>query len=127
MSAHRYTLTVPVYDNNGASLLTLHDEVRARLAGAFGAYTEHRAYGAWPSEHPGHEPNRVYTVDVQERGDAIVSTALYGLAQYVARDARQDAVYLTRQLIETWLVTAPDSPPVPSPNPYWGPGGTFGN
>jgi hypothetical protein len=110
MNAHRYTLTVPTHDNDGASLLALHDDVRGRLMDAFGGFTVTAGRGEW---HTGADVAvdavRVYTVDVDggthgERG----WTAFARLAEYVARKARQDAVYLTRQPVETWLITAPE-------------------
>ncbi len=103
---HRYTLTVPLRDNDGDSLAFLHSGVSGRLAREFGGLTVLRdAVGVWSAPdaaNPGREPVKVYIVDTA-REDALA--LLQRLAASIARFAGQDAVYLTRQPIETFLVT----------------------
>jgi hypothetical protein len=63
----RYTLTVPTHANNGASLVRIQAEVRARLLRYFGAYTSCAASGVWRAADTGREhvdTSIVYTVDV---------------------------------------------------------------
>lgn len=99
----RYTLTVPLEDNDGQPIPDVHEYVRGLLAADFPAWTEVDGSGHWvgPAHIPYLEPVRVYIIDA---GGANDHDELRAIATYVRRAARQDAVYLTRQPIETELI-----------------------
>lgn len=99
----RYSLTLPTHDNAGRDLRAAHKRASTYLLAHFGAYTAHDAEGAWNGVGTTHsEPVVVYTVDAPDTSEACAR--LHALATQLKADARQEAVYLTRQLIETWLV-----------------------
>ncbi len=102
---YRYTLTVPANENDGSSLAILHEGISQVLADQWHAFGAFPGDGGWfEPEWPAiREPIIVYVVDVSE--DAPDSLEWFqALARRVRRTAAQDAVYLTRQLIETWLI-----------------------
>ncbi len=102
---HRYTLTVPHTSNDGSySFAGLHDSIARRLDARFTGHTAHDAIGSWAvgSSASGHEHVRVFAVDTEELS---ALDFLLSLAADVRRAADQEAVYVTRHAIETWLVT----------------------
>lgn len=100
----RYTLHVPVLDNAARSLAPLHAHVARILAREFHGFTRLDGAGYWPGAQasPDSEDVTLYVVDAG--ADARTLATLYALARYVRDSAAQDAVYLTRQAIQTWLV-----------------------
>lgn len=97
---YRYTLTVPTIDNDGRPLTEVHENVRLSLERRFPGFTAHDGTGYWGGEHAGHEPVTVYVIDA----GADDLDHLRAIARYVKYVGQQDAVYLTRQTIDTWLV-----------------------
>ncbi len=94
----RYTLTVPMLDNDGRPL-DVHGFVRATIRADYGCFSAFAGEGYWDGEHAGDESVVVYVVDSRRP-----IHALHALARYVAREAAQDAVYVTAQPITTFLV-----------------------
>jgi hypothetical protein len=102
----RYTLHVPEQFNDGREIPGyLLDEIELDLAERFGGYTRTSATGGWRADdgtiHI--EPMQLYIVDSAAPGTA---GRLSVLAERLARDLKQDAIYLTEQEIQTYLVTA---------------------
>lgn len=102
----RYTLHVPEQYNDGREIPGyLLDEIELDLAERFGGYTRTSATGGWRADdgtvHI--EPMQLYIVD-----SAYPETVerLQEYASHLARQFQQDAVYLTAQDIQTYLVTA---------------------
>src|ERR1044071_7370605 len=101
----RYTLYVPHHNNAGAPIPHVHTAVREELSHEFGGFTIIDALGEWRGNT---EPITLYVVDTPTY-DAW-STArdpyqvLSALARRVRWQADQEAVYLTRQEIETELI-----------------------
>ena len=100
----RYTLHVPVRTNDCRNLRDLHEHVRTTLAASFDGFTAIDAEGFWrmPQGYYVCEDVRLYVIDVPDTSDAFAR--LHALATYVKREAAQDAVYLTRSPIETFLI-----------------------
>ncbi len=99
----RYTLTLPTRDNDGLRLSHAHAWLRTELLGHFGAYTAHRAVGAWRGTSGAYtEPVRVYTIDAPDTSESYAK--LRALAEALKVSCGQEAIYLTRQPVETWLV-----------------------
>lgn len=102
----RYTLTLPLNDNEGHTLESVHRQLRYMLALYHGGFTATPAGGGWFNPETGsikEEPVLVYTVDVADPPGE-VHGQLVRLAEAVKELASQDAVYLTRQDVTTWLV-----------------------
>ncbi len=107
---HRYTLTVPTHDNTGDDLDIVHAGVSRKLAREFDGFTVLTGEGAWHAVgalNPGREAVKDYVIDTSHDG---ALETLTRLARSIRRVAGQDAVYLTRQTVETWLV-GPDPAP----------------
>lgn len=109
----RYTLHVPLQADRGAgprgSTSVLHNEVQGTLSRMASGFTSVRAEGRWRDAHGAivDEPIMLYMVDVPDDAHGSASTdcfTLRSLARYVKRELAQDAVYLTRQTIDTWLI-----------------------
>ncbi len=99
----RYTLTLPMTGNNGRDLTAEHLRTEDYLVRHFSAYTAHRAVGAWRGADGNYaEPVRVYTVDAPDTSESYAK--LRALAQDLKLTCEQEAIYLTRQPVETWLV-----------------------
>jgi hypothetical protein len=99
----RYSLTLPMRDNNGADLTAQHKRACTRLLAHFGAFTAHSAEGAWSGvDREYTEPVVVYTVDAPDDSESFAR--LHALATCMRAACRQEAIYLTRQPVETWLV-----------------------
>lgn len=97
-----YTLHVPTHDNAGRPLGAVHDHVVATLLAAFGAYDADAATGGWKGASAIYCDAKIrYSVDTAKSS---ASSHLTLLAQYVKREAGQEAVYLTRAPIETFLI-----------------------
>lgn len=102
----RYTLHVPVADNDGRGLSALHAYVRDRLVSAYGGETHIMARGGYRGarEMYAAESMTLYVVDDIGSPDDPCEPALLALAEYVKREAAQEAVYLTRHAIDVWIV-----------------------
>lgn len=102
MNRYRYTLTVPVLDNDAHSLAHVHEHIRTHLLAKFGGYTSVDGMGGWlsPDGKPYAEAVRVYTVDTVLYSEE----AIRYLALRVRRMAKQDAIYVTFDRIEVDLI-----------------------
>ncbi len=99
----RYTITLPTHDNDGHDLADVHEQAREYLLRHFGAFTAHEALGAWRgAERTYAEPVVAYAVDVPDTRESYAS--LHALAQALKASGGQEAIYLTRQPVDTWLV-----------------------
>ncbi len=99
----RYTLTLPTHDNDGLGLSHAHACLRAELLGHFGGFTVHEARGHWSGADGNYaEPVLVYTVDAPDTSESYAK--LRALAAALKVSCGQEAIYLTRQPVETWLV-----------------------
>ncbi len=100
----RYTLALPKQDNSGRELTAEHRRAAEQLLHHFGAFTAHEAVGAWRGTIGtyGAERVTVYTVDAPDTSESYAK--LHALAQTLKVACEQDAIYLTRQPVETWLV-----------------------
>ncbi len=99
----RYTLTLPTHGNAGRSLADQHAQSAEYLLAQFGAYTVHAATGAWSGADRDYtEPVTVYVVDAPDTSESYAK--LHALAQYLKLTCEQEAVYLTRQPVKTFLI-----------------------
>ncbi len=100
----RYTLTLPTHDNSGRDLTSEHAHIRSRLLRDFGGFTAHKARGHWRGADDMRYAENVvvYTFDIIATDN--VPGALVALADALKVSCGQEAIYLTRQPVETWLV-----------------------
>ena len=103
----RYTLHVPKRENGwphkpfSALRFELVEDELVEIAGGF---TTVDGFGGWDGDGLSYrEPVRLYHIDTD---DPEAERRLLSLAERVARQFKQEAVYLTRQEIQTYLVTA---------------------
>lgn len=104
----RWTITVPQTYNDGTPLPrgTVRD-IERRVAAIAGGFTATPGEGVWRGEDRLYrEPVTVYTFDVGYIADGDVRQ----LAEDVALLLDQEAVYVTRQDVETFLVEQPVPP-----------------
>jgi hypothetical protein len=101
----RFTITCPLVDNSGTERTDFpqHLEKLLRASGIEG-WTALPGSGVW---HHFTEPVTVYVID----GPAPLFATLEAVAEDFALYAGQDAVYLTREPIETFIVRAPEQQP----------------
>ena len=86
-------IIVPVNDNDGRPLDALNHAVGVRLLHQFGGFTRVSATGGWLNSRgkPVVEPMVVYTVaSSNEEGES----RLWTIAEWIADEAGQDAVYI---------------------------------
>lgn len=104
----RYTLHVPEHYNNGDPVSSEYfAEVEARIEDVAGGWTLTHGIGGWLGDDGRYrEPVRLYAMDVDDLDALRASIALRGLAQKIARELDQEAVYLTAQEIAPTLVYA---------------------
>lgn len=106
--ATRYTLTVPIRNNAGESIVpTAWDALETFLASTFGGYTEHDARGAWVSDDGTlmRDVSHVYTVDTDIAAES-AETIFDGLAAWVADVWAQESVYVTSSPLNQTFVQA---------------------
>lgn len=103
----RYTLHIPELLNDGSPVRP--DQLAAiesQLLDTVGGFTQTIARGAWRGDGQTYiEPMRLYLLDTDD--SPRTSRTLQRIAQEIAHELDQEAVYLTRQTIETFLVAAP--------------------
>ncbi len=107
----RYTLTLPMTRNNGRDLTAEHAHIRSRLLRDFDGFTAHKARGYWRGADDMRYAENVvvYTVDVDPtahkwRGNGGPFNVLRELAEALKLTCEQEAIYLTRQPVETFLI-----------------------
>ncbi len=100
----RYTLTLPTRDNSGRDLTAEHAHIRSRLLRDFDGFTAHKARGYWRGADDMRyaESVVVYTVDAPDTSESYAK--LHALAQALKASGGQEAIYLTRSPVETWLI-----------------------
>ncbi len=100
----RYTLTLPTHDNAARDLTAAHTHVRSRLLRDFDGFTAHAARGYWRGADDMRYAENVvvYTVDAPDTSESYAK--LHALAQALKVSCGQEAIYLTRQPVETRLV-----------------------
>ena len=108
----RYTLHIPEADNDGIPFDEPTFEVIEReLLDIGGGFTTTPGVGGWQGDEQTYrEPVRLYHVDTE---DPDAGARLLALAERAARILLQEAVYLTRQSIETFLI-APAREEIPA-------------
>lgn len=106
----RYTLTVPVYLNDGTRVPNRWTvKLERDIADIMGGFTRLDGFGGWLGAGVTREGNRklyrepisVYQVD---SGDPFAPTLMEGFAHRVKSELEQECVYLTRQDISVTLV-----------------------
>ena len=104
----RFTLHVPLNLNDGSATPAEHiAHVEDTILATAGGYTATDAVGAWRDElgRVYRDSIRLYTVDTSD--PETVSAALTVLAEYLALELEQEAIYATWQPLAAALVTAP--------------------
>src|SRR5581483_5080138 len=99
----RYTLHVPEMLNDGTPVAPQRlRDIEEWLLAVFEGFTQTVARGAWRSDEQEYiEPIRLYLIDTDDSPST--SRILQKLAGDIAQELGQEAVYLTRQEIETFL------------------------
>ena len=102
----RYTLHIPEQYNDGREVPGyLLDQIELDLVDIVGGFTRTAGTGGWRGEE-----NVVYVEPVQlyivDSADPDVLRKLTDYAAWLARELAQEAIYLTAQDIQTYLVTA---------------------
>jgi len=100
----RWTLHVPENYNDGSPVEpSVFEEIEDKILRLAGGFTRKLARGAWRGdEQDYHEPVGLYLIDTE---DPSLEAELLELARDIAARLSQEAVYLTRQVIDTFLVT----------------------
>lgn len=99
----RYTLHVPELLNDRTPIHGWQiDRIEADIIAIAGGFTQTRGFGGWRGETRYYrEPVRLYQIDSADD----IGGRLRDLAADIARRLDQEAVYLTAQEIQTFLVT----------------------
>ena len=98
----RYTLHVPLKLNDGTPTPDAElAYIERQLVGLVGGFTATDGVGAWESgEVIYHEPVRLYSTDSEDD----IAADLRGFARGIGKRLDQEAVYVTAQTIEAWVV-----------------------
>lgn len=101
----RYTLHVPETLNDGALVSEeTFAQIEQTILNIAGGFTITPGIGGWLGESQTYrEPVRLYLIDTDE--DYRHGDKLHALAEEIAYELEQEAVYLTRQTIETYFVS----------------------
>lgn len=102
----RYTLHIPEQYNDG-SLIPPEDlrEYEREIEEIAGGFTLTHGIGGWRGDEQTYrEPVRLYSADVGHDLNSAIRRSFQALAQKIATDLSQEAIYLTRQEIETFMV-----------------------
>src|SRR5687768_2877412 len=91
----RYTVTVPLHDNEGRPVPSALAAVHAIALTHFSGYTDTRASGGWRDGATDYvDESVIVTVDSD---NPLAAHSLEAMALAVLREARQECVYVTRQ------------------------------
>lgn len=103
----RYTLHVPEQRNDGSLIEPAYfEEIEGALEVLAGGWTLTPGIGGWRGENERYrEPVRLYAMDVEQDLNGNLRRALVLQAGRIADELEQEAVYLTRQDIETYFVS----------------------
>lgn len=86
-------IIIPVFDNDGVLCNGVAANLRSRLIDQFGGYTETEAFGGY-WEGIRLQSERVRVFDIACDGGVETYSTLIALASWLAREARQDCIYL---------------------------------
>lgn len=102
----RYTIYVPVLDNNRREIPHVLNHVRQALtnAGFSGRTVIRKAQGDWQGDEQSYETEEMDLVMVDALDDPQTLEAMKTVAQGIKDLAGQEAVYITVQPLRTYLV-----------------------
>lgn len=90
---YRYSITLPVHDNDGVWVDAAHDQLRAALLNVAGGFTVQDSQGAWRDGDAEYsDSSRIYTVTTDTDCDGDIMDA----ALNAALAATQECVYVER-------------------------------
>lgn len=95
----RFTITMPV-GATGEALV----QIRDRLMGLYGGYTEHSGFGGWKGDDAYQEAVHIFTVDVDRDLEPNAFAMIHDFCAWLARKFNQEAVYMTTSEIHSYLV-----------------------
>ena len=87
-------IILPLSDNDGEALETVHDSLTEKLADIFGGFTRHNGIGGWRSPNGAMYREAVALYDVACEPSLDNLFKLRQLAQWLKGAARQQAIYL---------------------------------
>jgi hypothetical protein len=96
----RYTITVPVCHNDGTYRQDYTARAEQLISADFNGYTRTASAGFWQGKS---EPVMVYTIDT---GSTFSDQLINRIAETLREYCEQEAVYVTRQGIDTLLIGA---------------------
>lgn len=103
---------LPLLDNDGASLATVHDTVKADLIQAFGGFTASMVQGGWRDEDTGviySDESVRYEVAADWAANARLERRFENLCARFCREARQLAVFAVLPYGEAVLLSPKDA------------------
>jgi hypothetical protein len=102
----RYVIHVPVNDNDMNEIPHVLDATRRALgdAGFQGRTVVRKAQGDWQGDEQNYSTEEMDLVMVDGPDDSTTQEAILGVAMLVKSMAGQEAVYVTKQPITTFLV-----------------------
>lgn len=95
MTAVRYTVTLPLRDNEGETVITAHERLRERLLDIAGGYSSTSINGAWRADDGTvyHDTSIRYECIAHER----VRAGILAAAADACAAARQECVLVTHE------------------------------
>jgi hypothetical protein len=102
----QYTIFVPVRNNEGKEIPHLLDHVRQTLtqAGFQGRTVIRKAQGDWSGDNHSYDTEEMDLVMVDAGDDPDTLQAIKTVAEGIKQIAGQEAVYITKRPIKTYLV-----------------------
>lgn len=102
----RWTIHVPVRDNNQQEIPHVLDQARRALgdAGFKGRTVLRHAQGDWQGDEQNYDTEDMDLIMVDAPDSPESEEAIIGVAQLVKAMADQEAVYVTKQAITTYLI-----------------------
>lgn len=102
----RYTIHVPATDNNRQDIPHVLDTARRALgdAGFQGRTVIRHAEGDWQGDEQNYDVEDMELIMVDAPDDPRSEEAVIGVAQLIKAMADQEAVYVTKQAITTYLI-----------------------
>lgn len=102
----RYSLHVPARDNDGKELAHVLGQIRQELtdAGLSGRTVVPKVQGDWQGDESFYETEEMHVIWIDAPDDPQVLQAIIRIAGRVKELAGQEAVYLTVQSIQAYLI-----------------------